>query len=94
VAKRLADKKISMEISPAALERLAKEGYDPHYGARPLKRVIQTRILNPVAEFIIENKLREGAHIQVDVKGEEFSINILKKSRVRPSGVTREGSLV
>lgn len=94
VAKRLADKRMSLNVSPAALERLAKEGYDPQYGARPLKRVIQTRILNPVAEFIIENKLKEGAHIEVDVKGEEFAITILKKSRTRTSGVTREGSLV
>ena len=51
----LGDQKISVEITPAACERLVEIGYDPMYGARPIKRAIQREIENPLATKILEN---------------------------------------
>jgi ATP-dependent Clp protease ATP-binding subunit ClpB len=84
VKDRLANKEISLEISPAALEYLAKEGYDPHYGARPLNRLIQTKILNPVASHIIGQGVRSGDTVFVDAKNGELSIETKKGARKSP----------
>lgn len=65
VRKRLLDKGITLEISKKASAYLARVGYDPIYGARPLKRLIQTEILDPLAMMILENEL-SGKTIQVD----------------------------
>jgi ATP-dependent Clp protease ATP-binding subunit ClpA len=74
VKDRLAGKGISFEISEPALSFLAKEGYDPHYGARPLNRLIQNKILNPVATYIISNDVKKGDTVVVGVKGSELVI--------------------
>jgi ATP-dependent Clp protease ATP-binding subunit ClpB len=63
---RLGEQDLSIELSPAALEGLVAEGYDPVYGARPLKRVIQKRIENPLAQKILAGEFLPGAAIQVD----------------------------
>jgi len=63
----LADRKLTLELTPAALERLANEGYDPIYGARPLKRVIQQRLQNPLALSLLQGVFHEGDTIMVDV---------------------------
>ncbi|MEK7088831.1 MAG: AAA family ATPase, partial [Patescibacteria group bacterium] len=60
VKDRLLAKDIDFKISDEALSYLAKEGYNPHYGARPLNRLIQNKILNPVASFIISNDVKKG----------------------------------
>ena len=65
---RLADRKIALEVTPAAKLRLAEEGYDPHYGARPLKRAIQALVQNPLAQEILAGRIREGQAVRVDVK--------------------------
>ena len=57
---------------------MEKEGYDPHYGARPLNRLIQTKILNPVASFIITQGVGKGDSISVDVKNNEIFIETKK----------------
>lgn len=75
---RLAAKGIKLKITNPVLTYLAKEGYDPHYGARPLKRLIQTKILNPVAQLIITKGIGEGDAIDVSVKGEELSFSVAK----------------
>jgi ATP-dependent Clp protease ATP-binding subunit ClpB len=62
----LADRRIGLELTPAAEERLSEEGYDPVFGARPLKRVIQQRIQNPLALKLLESEFREGDTILVD----------------------------
>ncbi|RLB95003.1 MAG: ATP-dependent chaperone ClpB [Deltaproteobacteria bacterium] len=67
VQKRLEDKHITLELSDAARAFLAREGYDPVYGARPLKRAIQKRIENPLAMEILKGHFKEGAHILADV---------------------------
>ena len=66
VAKLVADKKIQLEVTPEAKRVLATEGYDPVFGARPLKRVIQRMLQNPLALAILEGRFGEGDVIQVD----------------------------
>jgi len=68
----LADRKLTLELTPSAREVLATEGYDPAFGARPLKRAIQRLLQNPLALAVLEGKFSEGDHIVVDrdAKGE------------------------
>jgi ATP-dependent Clp protease ATP-binding subunit ClpB len=66
VQKRLADKKIEIELTDGAKELLAEEGFDLVYGARPLKRVIQRDVLNPLASKILSGDIKEGSRIVVD----------------------------
>jgi ATP-dependent Clp protease ATP-binding subunit ClpB len=63
--KLLADRKIAIDLDDKAREWLANAGYDPVYGARPLKRVIQRRLQDPLAELILEGKIGDGAHVKV-----------------------------
>ena len=65
--KRLEDRKIHVELSEAAKEFLVHEGYDPAYGARPLKRAIQRQLLDPLAMRVLQGEFGEGARITVDV---------------------------
>jgi ATP-dependent Clp protease ATP-binding subunit ClpB len=64
--KLLADRKIGLELTAAATARLGEEGYDPVYGARPLKRVIQQRIQNPLALALLQGDFRDGDIVVVD----------------------------
>ncbi len=70
--KRLAAMDMGLEVSEAALSELAKVGFDPAYGARPLKRAIQQRIENPLARLILEGRFGPKDVIRVDVAGAEF----------------------
>jgi ATP-dependent Clp protease ATP-binding subunit ClpB len=65
--KQLAERKLTLELTPAAREQLAEEGYDPIYGARPLKRVIQQRLQNELALRLLQGEFQEGDTILVDV---------------------------
>jgi ATP-dependent Clp protease ATP-binding subunit ClpB len=65
--KRLADRRITIELSAAAIDFLAKRGYDPQYGARPLKRLIQREVQDPLAMRILEGDFGEGAAIQAEL---------------------------
>jgi ATP-dependent Clp protease ATP-binding subunit ClpB len=71
--KRLADRKITVELSDAAKDFLVREGYDPVYGARPLKRALQRRLLDPLAIRVLEGAFREGDTVAVDVSNDELS---------------------
>ncbi len=68
LAKRLEQQKITLKLSDSAKELLAREGYDPVYGARPLRRVIQKEILDPLSIDILEGKVREGQTVYVNAK--------------------------
>lgn len=85
VKERLAQKEITLEVTPAAIEFLAKEGYNPQYGARPLRRLIQSKILNQVASLIISKGIARGGIVVVDVKNNEFVFDVKKG---------RKGSLI
>jgi len=82
VVKRLAHKEITLTVNDDVVEYLAKEGYDPHYGARPMKRLIQNKILNPVATMLVTNGVQEGGAVSVGMKGEEMTFDV-KKGRGR-----------
>ncbi|MBW2273440.1 MAG: ATP-dependent chaperone ClpB [Deltaproteobacteria bacterium] len=64
----LKERRIELEVSPAAEEIIAERGYDPHYGARPLKRVIQRMIQDPLAMRILEGEFPEGSKVRVDAR--------------------------
>jgi ATP-dependent Clp protease ATP-binding subunit ClpB len=82
VEDRLKGKDITLEIKPEVYEYLSKEGYNPQYGARPLKRLIQTKILTPVASFMVSQGVMEGGTVTVGMKGKEFVFDVKKTARV------------
>ena len=71
--RRLADRKLTLELTDEAKAQLAERGYDPVFGARPLKRTIQRMIENPLAVEVLGGHFDEGDHIVVDTDGETFS---------------------
>jgi ATP-dependent Clp protease ATP-binding subunit ClpB len=73
--KRLADRDLSIKLDGAARGWLADQGYDPVYGARPLKRVIQRSLENPLAQAILEGRLEDGAEIKVSAGKDGLLIN-------------------
>jgi len=93
VRDRLLTKGISLDISSDALSYLAKEGYDPHYGARPLTRLIQDKILNPVANFIIEKGIKKGDTVYVSMKEGEVYVEMRKPKVVSNVRVAKTHSL-
>jgi len=72
--KLLADRKIDIEFDNKALQWLANRGYDPVYGARPLKRVIQRNLQNPLATLILEGRIKDGDTVKVTVEGGELVV--------------------
>ncbi|HAZ64899.1 MAG TPA: ATP-dependent chaperone ClpB [Armatimonadetes bacterium] len=70
----LADRHLTLELTDAAREHLAEAGYDPGYGARPLKRAIQRLLQNPLAERLLEGEITDGSTIHVDVANDELTI--------------------
>jgi ATP-dependent Clp protease ATP-binding subunit ClpC len=79
VENRLKEKDIELTISPAVVAYLGKEGYDPKYGARPLKRLIQNKLLTPIASHMISHGMMSGGTVAIDMKGDEFIFDIRKK---------------
>lgn len=77
--KRLESQRLTLELSKAAKSLLAKEGYDPIYGARPLKRVIQKDILDPLSLEILDGKFAEGSHIVADAKDDKIIFKVKAK---------------
>ena len=65
LAKLLEDRKITVKLEPAAREWLAEKGWDPAYGARPLKRVIQKSVQDPLAEMILAGRIKDGDHVVI-----------------------------
>ena len=71
---RLAERHITLHLSEAAKELLANEGYDPQFGARPLKRVIQREVENRIARAILDGTLRDGDTVEIDAKDGKLTI--------------------
>ncbi|MDD6769230.1 MAG: ATP-dependent chaperone ClpB [Coriobacteriaceae bacterium] len=79
VRERLAERRITLEVTPAAMERLALDGFDPAFGARPLKRLIQHQIVDRAANEIVGGALAEGDTIVIDLDGAmDFSCSVRK----------------
>ncbi|HEV3027855.1 MAG TPA: AAA family ATPase, partial [Planctomycetota bacterium] len=77
--KRLADRRITLEVSDDALDALAREGFDPVFGARPLKRLIQRKLQNPLAMQILEGKFADGDTVRAAVAKKTGEIELSKK---------------
>jgi ATP-dependent Clp protease ATP-binding subunit ClpB len=72
VRERLSARRVTLEVTDKAKKWLAKSGYDPNYGARPLKRVIQSNLLDQLSMQLINGTIKEGANVTVDVRGEKI----------------------
>jgi ATP-dependent Clp protease ATP-binding subunit ClpB len=70
--RRLRDARLEIEVTDAALDHLSEGGFDPVYGARPLKRAIQHRLENPLAQAILEGRFSPGDTVVVEVRGEDL----------------------
>ncbi|HIA01253.1 MAG TPA: AAA family ATPase, partial [Myxococcales bacterium] len=77
VLKRLAQKEIDCSLTPEAKRVLADNGYDPVFGARPLKRAIQRLILDPLAEKLIAGEIKKGSSVTIDAKGNELTFTLV-----------------
>ena len=72
--KRIVDREITLEYSEAALHKLAEAGFDPVYGARPLRRAVQEMVGNPLAQALLAGEIQSGQTVQVDVQGDRLSL--------------------
>ncbi|PYU14589.1 MAG: type VI secretion system ATPase TssH, partial [Acidobacteria bacterium] len=89
VEKLLAERQITLELKPAAQELLLREGYDPAYGARPLRRTIQRLIQDPMALQILEGAVLSGDHIIVDRDGQKDVMRFERKPAKQPAAAAR-----
>jgi ATP-dependent Clp protease ATP-binding subunit ClpB len=88
LARLLEDRKITLDLSPDGREWIAGKGYDPAYGARPLKRVIQKHVQDPLAEMILAGTVLDGATVPITVGAEGLMIgDIAVGAEKRPAGV-------
>jgi len=85
VEKLLAERQISLELTAAAKALLVSEGYDPAFGARPLRRTIQRMIQDPLALQILEGKVLPGEHIRVDRDGKKEAMKFESVSSAKPA---------
>lgn len=83
--KRLADMDMKLEVRPAAVEEIAKEGFDPVYGARPLRRAIQTKIEDALAEQLLEGRFQAGDTIAVDCENGIFTFTTAAPAEQEPA---------
>jgi ATP-dependent Clp protease ATP-binding subunit ClpB len=99
VTERLKDKDISIVVSDDALAFLAKEGYNPQYGARPLKRLIQSALLTPIANMMVSRGVMEGGEVRVGIRTDEagkteFTFDVRKRAEQDRSIRSRIASVV
>ncbi len=92
--KRLADRDMGLNLSPAALDRLGEAGFDPVYGARPLKRAIQQQLENPLAQEILAGHFGPGDAIGVDLEADALVFSKTPVATASPKGEVLEGELV
>jgi ATP-dependent Clp protease ATP-binding subunit ClpB len=82
IEQRLADKKMTLDVEGAAKQHLMSAGYSPTYGARPLNRVIQSEMLNPLSVMLLSDRIREGETIRVRFDGPRNRLQILPNHEV------------
>jgi len=90
VEKLLAERQIMLEITPAAIEVLLREGYDPAYGARPLRRTIQRLIQDPLAMQILEGKVLPGDRVRVDRDGQKEAMKFERILAKQPAAAAKK----
>jgi ATP-dependent Clp protease ATP-binding subunit ClpB len=89
--KLVADRQITIELTPAARETIADAGYDPVYGARPLKRALQRLVQDPLATKLLRGEFRAGDHVVVD-EGPDGNITFAKGERAREDAAVAQGA--
>ena len=89
VEKLLAERQITLELTPAAKELLLREGYDPAYGARPLRRTIQRLVQDPLALQILEGAVLPGDHVRVDRDGQKDAMRFERVQAKKPATAAR-----
>jgi ATP-dependent Clp protease ATP-binding subunit ClpB len=72
---QLEQTRLQLDITERALNQIASEGYDPTFGARPLKRVIQQRVVNPLSRELLKGEFPEGATVHIDFVDDEFTFS-------------------
>jgi ATP-dependent Clp protease ATP-binding subunit ClpB len=87
VMKRLAQKRVALVIGPEVRTWLADKGYNPQYGARPLRRTVQDHILTPLASMMVAQGILEGATVTVSIKGDEPRFEVKKRTMRAKSNV-------
>ena len=78
--KRMAGQQIGLEVTDAAMDEIAKVGFDPQFGARPLRRAIQDRIENGIARLLLEGRAAPEDLVRVDAKGDGFTFDVEKNA--------------
>ena len=76
VRKRLADRKVELDVSPGAISVIAKNSYDPVYGARPVKRYVQRHLETSIAKELIRGEVGDGGKVTVENQGNELAIRV------------------
>lgn len=94
VQKRLLKKEINLTLTDEVLDYLAKEGYDPKFGARPLKRVIQSKILTPVANMMVGEGMLQKGNVKVTLKKGELAFDVARKTTKLNRVKTKETTTV
>jgi ATP-dependent Clp protease ATP-binding subunit ClpA len=75
----LKQKEITLDVTDSALDWIGEEGFDPQYGARPLKRTIQKEVVNQISKLILSSEVHKGDHIKVTAKDGELKFSTGKK---------------
>jgi ATP-dependent Clp protease ATP-binding subunit ClpB len=86
----LAQQGLSLQASDAAVDRLATEGYDPDFGARPLKRTIQRRVQDPLANMVLAGEVTEGASIRLEASNDDLTLEVSEPPAKDPSDASIE----
>ena len=92
VEKKLSDKKMLLEMTPAAKKFLTKKGFDPNFGARPLIRTVQKYVEDPMAEFLLESIVKPGDTIIADYPGEGDNLSLSVKKTEKSDDSSKDGS--
>lgn len=92
VVKRMAEQGIALTLSEAGVEHLLKEGFDPKFGARPIRRAIERLVEDPLGEAILRGEFAAGASIEVDVEGEGKARRVVFRHRQSTPAAAGSGS--
>ena len=92
-AERLSERDLSVTVDKEVYKKISKEGYDVKYGARPLRRKIQTDILNPLANAIIDGNVQEGAAIHITIKDGEYAFEVKNKKNAKRKKIREKVSV-
>src|SRR5699024_8818258 len=90
LTQRLHQRRLTLDVTPAAAEWLARVGYDPAYGARPLRRLVQREIGDNLAKQILAGKVVEGDTVTVDADGDGISLGVREDSSAGDTAVTED----